>query len=158
MNRSTNFNFYLPGNADPMLVSDLTYNFEQIDGAMLSKGQQTLTANEKAQIKGKLGFANQSDLDAANAKIIVFVTATVTIDSIPANSYASANVDVDIPAGTNGVKTVIPRYTSAGMPIAGAYPISGAASGKSRITVGVYNFANYALSDVEATVDVGFMY
>lgn len=54
MNRSTNFNFYLPTNADPMLVSDLTYNFEQIDGAMLSKEQQTLTDSQKAQARSNI--------------------------------------------------------------------------------------------------------
>lgn len=31
MNRSTNFNFYLPENTDPIDVNDFNYNFEQID-------------------------------------------------------------------------------------------------------------------------------
>ena len=59
MNRSTNYGFYLPTNADPMLVSDLTYNFEQIDPELadrLKLTQQTLTTAQKSQVLQNLGI------------------------------------------------------------------------------------------------------
>ena len=73
MNRSTNYNFYLPTNADPMLVSDLVYNFEEIDsslGAAASKlssdvltiSAQTLTAAQKAQVAENLGVVQEQDV------------------------------------------------------------------------------------------------
>lgn len=106
-----------------------------------------------------------SQVNTLNSKItnvdhakIVFVTASVTIPSIAANAYASADVDVDFPPDTYGLKTIIPRYTSIGIPVAGAYGITGAPTGKQRITVGVYNVTGAAVSNVTATVDVGFMY
>ena len=99
-----------------------------------------------------------NDWVSIDNKVFVIVSATVTIGTINANTYTSGTVDVDIPAGTNGVKSVIPRYTSVGFPIAGAYPVSGASSGKSRVLVGVYNFTSSSVSNVTATVDVMFMY
>lgn len=107
----------------------------------------------------KLSYAgNTWRLVSLSNKIPVFVSATATIGNISANSYVDATVDVSIPEGATGVKSIIPRYTSAGLPIAGAYVVSGAPSGKSRITVGVYNPKSSAVSNVTATIDVVFMY
>ena len=124
----------------PAVVNDLT-------------SDSTTSALSAAQ--GKALNGNITALDRAK---IVYVSTTVTIASIAANAYGSANVDVDIPDGTYGIKTIVPRYTSIGIPIAGAYGISGAASGKQRITVGVWNVTGAAVSNVTATIDVGFMY
>lgn len=113
--------------------------------------------DNNTKIDTAIGTLNSKITNVDHAKI-VFVSASVTIPTIAANAYASANVDVDYPAGTNGIKTIVPRYTSAGIPIAGAYGVSGAPSGKQRITIGVYNVTGAALSNVSATIDVGFMY
>ena len=91
-------------------------------------------------------------------KVTRFVSATVNIGTIAANAYASGNVEVTMPEGTNGVLSVIPRYTSIGFPIAGAYQISGASPGKAKIIAGVYNFTSSAVQNVTATVDVVFLY
>ena len=61
MNRSTNMNFYLPTNADPMRIADLVYNFETIDSDVLTKNAQTLTAAQKTQIKSNLGISSSID-------------------------------------------------------------------------------------------------
>lgn len=68
MNRSTNFNFYLPTNADPMLVSDLTYNFEQIDDKLAVANNLTTTAAGKV-------------LDARQGKVLSDRTTTSSIAS-----------------------------------------------------------------------------
>lgn len=84
------------------------------------------------------------------------VSATGTIPTIAANSYASVNIDVPLPQDRGTLYTIIPRYTSLGLPIAGAYQIAGAPAGYARITVGVFNPNAAAVSDEAVTVDVIF--
>ena len=69
MNRSANFNFYLPGNADPMRISDITYNFEQIDENVLSVFEQTLTSAQQEQVLENIGAASAEDLASIDGKV-----------------------------------------------------------------------------------------
>lgn len=76
MDRSTNFNFYLPTNADPMRIADLTYNFEQIDSKLAVANNLTTTA------AGKVLDARQGkilkDLIDNIGKIVKLETDSVT--------------------------------------------------------------------------------
>ena len=63
MDRSTNYNFYLPTNADPMLISDIDYNFEVVDTEMakaVKYTSQSLTAQQKGQARDNIGAAAES--------------------------------------------------------------------------------------------------
>lgn len=66
MNRSTNFNFYLPTNADPMNISDLTYNFEQIDAQLAVANNLTTTASGKV-LDARQGKVLKEKLDGLSS-------------------------------------------------------------------------------------------
>lgn len=88
MNRSTNFNFFLPTNADPMLVSDFTSNFETIDaklavannlnqtteGKVLDARQGKVLGDSVGSIQSNINLTNYENLTLA-----VGVSGTVRI-------------------------------------------------------------------------------
>lgn len=91
MNRSTNFNFYLPTNADPMLVSDLTYNFEQIDANALSVYTQSFSESQKTQARTNIGAASEASMNAINAK-----TVPATVGNTPTYNTGITNTELII--------------------------------------------------------------
>lgn len=132
----------------------------QIGVVPLPTTAQTLTG-AIAELKNSINTLTtqiNAQLTALDHEVVRFVRATVDIGLMTANSYKSATVDVDIPAGTTGVLSIIPQYTSEGLPIAGAYIEAGAPQGKSRVVVGVRNMTATELENVTATVDVVFKY
>lgn len=104
---------------------------------------------------------NNTKIDTAIGQInarkypIRNVPTTVSIGAIPAGGGTSGSADVQIPAGCSFM-TIVPRYTTSGLCIASAYPVSGAASGYQRITVYVRNVTTAAVSNETANVDVLF--
>ena len=113
MNRSTNFNFYLPTNADPMLVSDLTYNFEQIDGNMLSVEQQTLTDAQKAQVR--------ANMDINQLATTTFSAAMANAGDNTFYTFKAEATDTDAPVSGSSWPWAVEQYkfsTNEGLQIA----------------------------------------
>lgn len=66
MQRSTNLNMYLPGNGDPQDITQISWNFDTLDGEVLTKSAQTLTSSQKTQIRTNLGLGGSATASVAN--------------------------------------------------------------------------------------------
>ena len=118
MNRSTNFNFYLPENSDYRDVSQLTYNFDTIDTQLAAtNGRQTgisagtLTAGEKFTISDSFCYKlGHIVIVAMTATATETYSTTDTIATIPSGYRPSSNVSAATTTLTRSSTTY--HYTS----------------------------------------------
>ena len=101
MDRSTNYNFYLPGNGDYRDVSQFNYNFETIDTQLAEAVtklngivQNTSTINETnlANFEAALltVFTNMADNEIRFAKVLSNWSASGTAGSPTAGAFCAA--------------------------------------------------------------------
>lgn len=66
MQRSTNLNLYLPENGDTQDITQISWNFDTLDGAVLTKSSQTLTSTQKSNVRTNLGLGTAATKDSVN--------------------------------------------------------------------------------------------
>ena len=66
MQRSTNLNMYLPENSDTQDITQISWNFDTLDGAVLTKSSQTLTSTQKSNVRTNLGLGTAATKDSVN--------------------------------------------------------------------------------------------